>query len=301
MTSLSRLRQAMNHENGRPPVLPPDALRASLGQYGVSAAEQLLSSSGVSEERHVGGSGLDAITNPEIKARFEQDYATYRRIFEGGDITLPTPEELASGGIDWVRLAELKETRPDHDLVVAPLTLPLAELRQMVSSVTNDRGNIRNNPLKSYSLSKEDSDGLWVNSTVVDHWDGIMAATAQEWQLPVALVTKFADSPVSWTAFLLSSSQNPEHRGTSFQDMQQQNIPTTSIVGYITYQMKRIAEGLPPVDSNTWTWAQGEFRDMDGAACAPFVIWIPARGQVDVHWGRVGISLGIRGVRSPVG
>ncbi|MDO4773900.1 MAG: hypothetical protein Q4A37_02140 [Candidatus Saccharibacteria bacterium] len=299
MTSLSRLRQAMNHENGRPPVLPPDALRASLGQYGVSAAEQLLSSSGVSEERHVGGSGLDAITNPEIKARFEQDYATYRRIFEGGDITLPTPEELASGGIDWVRLAELKETRPDHDLVVAPLTLPLEEVRQIVSGVTNDT-SIANNPLKKYASNKKDSDGLWVHSTVVDYWDDIMAATVQEWQLPVVLVTKFADSPVSWTAFLLPNSQNPEHQGMPFEEMKQQGLKAPPIVGYITYQMKRIAEGLPPVDSTTGTWAVGEFRYNDTAG-VPAAYWRSADGQVFVDWFRAGSSFNNLGVRSPVG
>lgn len=297
MTSLDRLRQAMSPgENGRSPVLSSEAVKASLGEYGLSAADQLLSSAGFGVEINSDKSSLESITSPEIRAEFENDYATYEQIFAGAGVMMPTAERLAAAGIDWAHLAELKEQHPRHELVVAPLTMKLDNLRQMVSAVTNDQ-SIPNNPLKKYKRTKTGGDGLWINYDIVNNWDGIMARSTSEWQLPTATL----DNSKIWTAYLMPSQDKPENLSMSYQQVKELGLTTITIPGYIAYQMKRIKQWQPPIGQITWTWALGEYTDSDGDVCAPFVNWLPVTGRVRVGWYRVDDSLGRLGVRSPVG
>lgn len=250
-----------------------------------------------------GQSGLDVILDSETRTRFKKDYAAYERIFAGGGITMPTPEELSGGGIDWARLAELKETHPNHNLVVAPLTLPLEQLRQIVSGVTKD-STIPGNPLKKHETTATDSDGLWVSELVSANWNSIMAATIKEWQLPTATLAPAGAPeapPLQWTAFLLPSNSRPERTKISLDHIRQEGASATSIVGYIAYQMNRIRQGLSPVDDSTYTWAAGGFAGVKGAAQAPFVYWLSDLGRVRVSQLGVGDSDGDLGVRSPVG
>lgn len=80
MTSRSRLREAMAPgEKGRPPILSPNMIKASLGNVGCSAAARLLESLGTTTP----GDGLDGVINPDIRKLFERDLAIYRHILAG--------------------------------------------------------------------------------------------------------------------------------------------------------------------------------------------------------------------------
>lgn len=300
MTSLDRLRQAMSpSEKGRSPVLSSEAIKASLGQYGVSAADQLLSSSGFEVETNSGAPGLDVITNPEILAEFEKDLTAYEQIFAGANITMPTTEELADGGIDWARLAELKEQHPGYELVCTPLVADITTMRSIAFAVTNNQ-NIPNNPPKKYPQAKTASDGLWIAGTVIENWSDNMAATTRDY-LASGIPTASLNNGEIWTAYLMPSQDKPDNLNMSYQQMKQKGLTTTTIPGYIAYQMKRIQQGQKPIDVGIYTWALGEFTNSSGDVCAPFVDWGPDSGRVRVDWFRVDESFDDLGVRSPVG
>ena len=298
MTSLDRLRQAMNpSEKDRSPVLLSKAIRNSLGKYGLSAAEQLLNGAGDGVEFNPGGTRIESIPNPDTRATFRKDYAAYEQIFADGGIAMPTSEELAAAGVDWVYLAELKERYPNHDLV-APLTMDLGDLANVVVAMTRHK-HTSTNPLQrsTSSMCKLDDYGLCVGRGVAYRWSDIMVNATKDWLLDV--VTTDADT--FWTAYLTSSQNKPDRLNISYTQMKQQNLATTTIPGYMVYQMKRIQQGQPLIDADTWTWALGEFTNSNGVACAPCVRWSPDYNQVSVGWSGVGTSRDSVGVRSPVG
>lgn len=148
-----------------PEILPPEILTAAGSAWDKAHERQEAASQGfgsaalfgaldgaVSEAMERGGVGFNGlenrIANPEIRELFERDLEDYETIFAGAGIDMPTPAELARGGIDFGRLAEMKEERPDYDLVVAPLTLPLDTLGQLVSTVAQDE-TVAENPFKA--------------------------------------------------------------------------------------------------------------------------------------------------------
>ena len=102
-----------------------------------------------------------------------------------------------------------------------------------------------------------------------------------------------------WTAFLLPGGAKPENLGASYIQIKQQCLMTTPIVGFIAYLMHCIRQGLPLVDTNIYTWAEGEFTDAKGAARAPSVLWDADFGWVFVSCGYIG-DLYYSGVRSPI-
>ncbi len=193
------------------------------------------------EQGVAGFNGLDGITNLETRELFKRDLEDYKTIFAGAGIDMPTPAELAQGGIDFRHLAELKETLPEYDLVVAPLTLPLDSVRQLISAVARDE-TVPNNPLR---LAEENdstrSDGLLILAFAVN-WDQAMTSTAQNWQLPTM------DDEHRWTAFLLPNNDatwrdSPQNTQSALEEKM-----TVPVVSYVTYQMYRIRQGVPPLD-----------------------------------------------------
>lgn len=300
MTSLDRLRQAMiSGENGHSPVLLSETLKASLGNHGLSAAEQLLSNAGVSIEFSSGGSSLEYITNPEIRAEFEKDLADYEALYAAAGITMPAVEQMEKAGISLTNLAELKEQYPEHELAITPLTADIPTMRNIASVVTNNQ-SIPNNPLKKYSQTKADSDGLWIHKTVVNNWHTIMANTTRDY-LASGVPTVSLNTGEIWTAYLISSQNMPDNLNMSYQQMKQKGLTAITIPGYISYQMKRIQQGQKPIDTRTCTWALGEFTNSSGGACAPYVDWAPDYGQICVGGDWVDCSVAYLGVRSPVG
>ena len=300
MTSLDRLREAMSPgESDRSPALPPETVKDSLGQYGLSAAEQLLNTR--SEVKDAIENDLDGTANSEIQAQLKKDLTAYEKIFAGAGIKAPTPEELSAAGIDWAHLADLKKDHPDYELVAAPLTMELYDLRKMVAEVTNDK-TIPNNPLKRCKWTKANSDGLYIAKENINNWDKIMATTIRECKLPVATL----DKGESWVTCLMSSQERPEHLCTSYEQLKQQGLSIPTIPICIVNQARRISQGLPPIDDIAWTWAIGEFVAKTATsrgiqAYAPIVRWSPDGGRIDIVWGDIDHSSDYLGARSPIG
>ena len=212
------------------------------------------------ERGEVGFNGLEnRIANPEIRELFERDLEGYETIFAGAGMKMPTPAELAQGGIDFGRLAELKEKLPDHDLVVAPLVLPINTMRQLVSAVAQDK-TVPNNPLGIVQTqTREKSDGLFAESEVADCWDRMINDTVAYWGLPIV------EDDYKWTAFLLLNNDDRDRLIPYEQAMKEGRMPTP-VTSYIAYQLYRIHQAMSPMDSKGWVITSNEFASSEGSA-----------------------------------
>ena len=211
------------------------------------------------EQGMVGFNGLDGITNLETRELFKRDLEDYKTIFAGAGIDMPTPDELAQGGIDFGRLAELKEELPDHDLVVAPLVLPINTVRQLVSAVAQDK-TVPNNPLGIVQTqTREKSDGLFAESEVANCWDRMINNTVAYWGLPIV------EDDYKWTAFLLLNNDDQDRLIPYEQAMKEGRMPTP-VTSYVAYQLHRIHQAMSPMDSKEWVITSNEFASSEGSA-----------------------------------
>lgn len=284
MTSRSRLREAMAPgEKGRPPILSPNMVKVSLGDVSCSAAARLLESLGTTTP----GDGLDSVINPDIRKLFEQDLAIYRHIFGGIGINMPTPAELAQANIDFGHLAELKETRPNHALVVAPLAMSLEKTRDLIAAVSYD---------PSLQDIRINSDGLSVNYVIAKNWDQIIGNTVANWRLPAT------NDDNKWTALLMPCGDEPEHLNISYAEMKRQNKTTIPLTGYIAYQMHRIYQNKQPIDSETQSLATGEFINMVNVMrVVPTVCWSTSHKSLEIGWASPNTTISSIGIRPPIG
>lgn len=255
-------------------IIPPEILTAAGNAWDKAHERQEAASQGfgsvalfgaldgaVSETREKGGAGfdLDGVTNPEIRELFKRDLEGYRTVFAGAGIKMPTPDELAQGGIDFGRLAEMKEERSDHDLVVAPLVLPINTVRQLVSAVAQDK-TVPNNPLGIVQTqTREKSDGLFAESEVADCWDRMINNTVAYWGLPIV------EDDYKWTAFLLLNNDDRDRLIPYEQAMKEGRMPTP-VTSYIAYQLYRIHQAMSPMDSKEWVITSNEFASSEGSA-----------------------------------
>lgn len=257
-------------------ILPPEILTAAGSAWDKAHERQETASQGfgsaalfgaldgaVSEAMERGGVGFNGlenrIANPEIRELFERDLEDYKTIFAGAGIDMPTPAELARGGIDFGRLAEMKEERPDYDLVVAPLVLPINTVRQLVSSVAQDK-TVPNNPLGIVQTqTREKSDGLFAESEVADCWDRMINDTVAYWGLPIV------EDDYKWTAFLLLNNDDRDRLIPYEQAMKEGRMPTP-VTSYIAYQLHRIHQAMSPMDSKEWVITSNEFASSEGSA-----------------------------------
>ena len=255
-------------------ILPPEMLTAAGSAWDKAHERQEAASQGfgsaalfgaldgaVSEAREKGGAGfgvLENVADPTIRELFKQSIEDYRTIFAGAGIDMPTPAELAQGGIDFGRLAELKEKLPDHDLVVAPLVLPINTVRQLVSAVAQDK-TVPNNPLGIVQTqTREKSDGLFAESEVADCWDRMINNTVAYWGLPIV------EDDYKWTAFLLLNNDDRDRLISYEQAMKEGRMPTP-VTSYIAYQLYRIHQAMSPVDPKEWVVTSNEFAGSEGS------------------------------------
>ena len=288
MTSRSRLREAMAPgENGRPPILSPNMIKSSLGDVSCNAAARFLESLGTTTP----GDGLDSVINPDIRKLFERDLAIYRHIFGRIGINMPTPAELAQADIDFGRLAELKETRPNHALVVAPLVMSLEKTGKLISEVAHD-------PYlqEKCTATGINSNELGVFYAVVESWDQIVRDTAANWQLPTT------NDDNKWTAFLMPCGDEPEHLNISHDEMKRQNKTTMPLIGYIAYQTHRIYHGKQPIDSETLSLAADEFiHVISERRVVPTIRWSVRDECLEINCTRLDSTKDNMGIRPPIG
>ncbi len=288
MTSNERLRDALTQG-----CLTLEQLRFSLGTVGMSAANSLKASLGIEKQGadKIGLYRLENITDPEIRKEFEANLAGYSKIFKGAGITMPTPEEMKAGGIDWRRLAELQKTHPNYDLVVAPLTMGAELLREMVNAVADD-SSIPNNPFSGeYSLE--------IDVGFYGVWSKDMKDTRSKWQLPTCQGGRNRNGkPLTWTAFLIPSGDKPQDLGITYEQAKQQGIKLPPIAGYIAYQLKRICQGESPI--KTGIRVEGGSHKWRGYSGFPSVYWHPDNACICIKY-YYPFSEGRLNVLSPVG
>ena len=282
----------------RDPILHAEALsafeRATLSQYhpeditrsigGSALALPDILAAKVKEAEEAGAlpgqTGLEKITDPEVREVFERSLETTKAIYAKGQrfrgLDVPSYELFTN--LDIARLGERFQDMESKDLEPQVLITPQLS-KQDTISLFSDR-------TKDDNVLRQG--GLWVNDRITDTiWDELNVPGANQPTLTTP------DGTV-WTITLTSGTQKPQNPKTSHDDLAARNIPLLTISQYTRLQLGNIQEGRPPVDGNTWTWLSGTFS---AGAAAPFGRWGPGLGQVDVGWNGVGRRGGYLGSR----
>ena len=286
----------------RDPILHAEALsafeRATLSQYhheditrsvgGSALALPDILAAKVKEAEEAGAlpgqTGLEKITDPEVREVFERSLETTKAIYAKGQrfrgLDVPSYELFTN--LDIARLGERFQDMKSKDLEPQVLITPQLS-KQDTISLFSDR-------TKDDNVLRQG--GLWVNDRITDTiWDELNVPDANQPTLTTP------DGTV-WTITLTSGTQKPQNLKMSHNDLKAMNVPLLTISQYTRLQLGNIQEGRPPVDGNTWTWLSGTFS---AGAAAPCGLWNPGLGQVRVYWLVVGSRGGYLGSRSPEG
>ena len=286
----------------RDPILHAEALsafeRATLSQYhpkeisrsigGSALALPDILAAKVKEAEEAGAlpgqTGLEKITDPEVREVFERSLETTKAIYAKGQrfrgLDVPSYELFTN--LDIARLGERFQDMESKDLEPQVLITPQLS-KQDTISLFSDR-------TKDDNVLRQG--GLWVNDKITDTiWDELNVPHANQPTLTTP------DGTV-WTITLTSGTQKPQNLKMSHNDLKAMNVPLLTISQYTRLQLGNIQEGRPPVDGNTWTWLSGTFS---AGAAAPYGRWFPGLGRVGVDWLDVGCRGGYLGSRSPEG
>ena len=286
----------------RDPILHAEALsafeRATLSQYhheditrsvgGSALALPDILAAKVKEAEEAGAlpgqTGLEQITDPEVREVFERSLETTEAIYAKGPnfrgFDVPGYGEFTD--VNFAYLGEQFQRMEIEGLEPQVLITPQLS-KQDTISLFSDR-------TKDDNVLRQG--GLWVNDKITDTiWDELNVPDANQPTLTTP------DGTV-WTITLTSGTQKPQNLKMSHNDLKAMNVPLLTISQYTRLQLGNIQEGRPPVDGNTWTWLSGTFS---AGAAAPYGFWDPGGGQVDVYWSGVGLRGGYLGSRSPEG
>ena len=286
----------------RDPILHAEALsafeRATLSQYhheditrsvgGSALALPDILAAKVKEAEEAGAlpgqTGLEQITDPEVREVFERSLETTEAIYAKGPnfrgFDVPGYGEFTD--VNFAYLGEQFQRMKIKDLEPQVLITPQLS-KQDTISLFSDR-------TKDDNVLRQG--GLWVNDKITDTiWDELNVPHANQPTLTTP------DGTV-WTITLTSGTQKPQNLKMSHNDLKAMNVPLLTISQYTRLQLGNIQEGRPPVDGNTWTWLSGTFSV---GAAAPCGFWSPGGGRVSVSWAGVGDRGGILGSRSPEG
>ena len=286
----------------RDPILHAEALsafeRATLSQYhpkeisrsigGSALALPDILAAKVKEAEEAGAlpgqTGLEQITDPEVREVFERSLETTEAIYAKGPnfrgFDVPGYGEFTD--VNFAYLGEQFQRMEIEGLEPQVLITPQLS-KQDTISLFSDR-------TKDDNVLRQG--GLWVNDKITDTiWDELNVPGANQPTLTTP------DGTV-WTITLTSGTQKPQNLKMSHNDLKAMNVPLLTISQYTRLQLGNIQEGRPPVDGNTQTWLSGTFS---AGAAAPYGLWRPGDGQVFVGWSGVGRRGGDLGSRSPEG
>ncbi len=227
-----------------------------------------------------GQTGLEQITDPEVREVFERSLETTEAIYAKGPnfrgFDVPGYGEFTD--VNFAYLGEQFQRMEIEGLEPQVLITPQLS-KQDTISLFSDR-------TKDDNVLRQG--GLWVNDNITDTiWDELNVPGANQPTLTTP------DGTV-WTITLTSGTQKPQNLKMSHNDLKAMNVPLLTISQYTRLQLGNIQEGRPPVDGNTWTWLSGTFS---AGAAAPYGNWNPGSGQVCVSWDGVGARVGILGSR----
>ena len=282
----------------RDPILHAEALsafeRATLSQYhheditrsvgGSALALPDILAAKVKEAEEAGAlpgqTGLEQITDPEVREVFERSLETTEAIYAKGPnfrgFDVPGYGEFTD--VNFAYLGEQFQRMEIEGLEPQVLITPQLS-KQDTISLFSDR-------TKDDNVLRQG--GLWVNDNITDTiWDELNVPGANQPTLTTP------DGTV-WTITLTSGTQKPQNLKMSHNDLKAMNVPLLTISQYTRLQLGNIQEGRPPVDGNTWTWLSGTFS---AGAAAPCGRWLPGVGQMYVDWNGVGGRGGSLGSR----
>ena len=224
----------------------------------------------------------------------------------------------------------------EPQLVFAPINLSIDDWKQAYTNLRQNQearyplpqtnGNQTGNtldPLGNNRLRyKDDGDGLFINPDIATNWTGLsQEARANNpgtnllqsnpdgsfviWQvmvLPTAdkqaggIATNTSHNLVALGSTLPQQEHVAKQADPTRPPMTQNNVHIP-LQAYLTLQADRLQRDIPPIDHDTWTWANGTYYN---GLRAPAVYWLPIYGQVRLGYSDVDRSYVYLGVRLPV-
>ena len=246
----------------------------------------------VAEAKEAGtltGSGLEAITSPETRAAFETALANTERLFARIGLVAPTAEQLRASGIDLAQLAtrfEAMGVGAKPELVIAP-RLGVENWKRIFQGLQDDQAINRSGRIKN--------GGLYIDADVAKNWDSPSfqdTGSAPQCETDAGL----SGLGTQWTVRIISGTETPTQTNVRHDDPNYPNKPTVN--EYLTLQGVRLMNpDTEPIDSDTYTWLNGSFKDDSRAPCG---VWYSGGGRVVLYWSGVGNANGSLGVRLPV-
>jgi hypothetical protein len=238
------------------------------------------------EQGSLAGSGLETITDPDVRTTFSESLARTEQLFGRIGLTAPTPAELQASGVDFDALGAAHEQMErdglEPQLVLAP-SLGASEWEGLYSHLeadgsVNGSGRIKNG-------------GLYINADVRAAWSefGIVPDS-----VPVTM-RRDTSGECNWTLRCVPGTNRPTETNVAHNDSRYPDKPT--VHEYLSLQASLLQNGEDPIDNSTWTWLDGTF---ESGSQAPFGHWSPDGGRVGLDRVDVGGRVGSLGVRLPV-
>ncbi len=239
------------------------------------------------EQGNLGGSGLEAVTDPNIRTSFENTLLQSEQLFGRVNLTVPPVDRLAESGVDFAALGAAYERMDaaglEPRLVLAPV-MNTGEWSDLYRRLEADPGVNRNGGIKN--------GGLYIDSSVGSAWAELSSVPDT---VPSTTTQDTAGGNVNWTLRLLPGTNRPTETSVAHNDPSYPDKPT--VHEYLALQANLLQNGEEPIDDSTWTWLDGTFEN---GLRAPSGLWYSVGGQVRLRWGGVDNRLGNLGVRLPV-
>jgi hypothetical protein len=256
-------------------------------------AKDALASQLDSMPRHAESERLFDRLGIEMEEILRDEFASTRRMLERehGSVSVPTPEDFRSGGVDLEVLmeefAEMDAKDMGPMLVISQINMSGPRWKQIFTSLTKD-ASIADNPLKEHENYRTGhKHGLDVPSFPNDStWQAIRHDAKREilfgpQHLLIMNVVQDPDNPsfdIPWTIRVLPTTDLGRHAR-----------PYPTIDEYLTMQARLVQEGEGPI-MGRYRLA-GVSREATDARYQPYGGWNPAEGIVEISK--------VRLVRSP--
>lgn len=262
------------------------------------------------EKRKTGFNSLDTIPNPETQRAFDKAFALSERLVSYIGLSAPTPEQMASVGVNLQYLAEQfalmeQEEGVAPHVVLAPHGLGKENWLAIGQKITNDK-TIPNNPLQTYDSSSHGFNmcGLGISSEIEDNaWHGSDQVPTSTTTPRLATLPTYQDksySNINWTLRLLSGRSAPNHMSMSYEQSQKQVPPIEhqTVAEGLTDKFTAILAGKYPTDSSCASLC----RQVDPNTVQILYVHFNTRQDlVCVDWETIDESNSKIGIRSPIG
>ncbi|MBO1902860.1 hypothetical protein J4H92_12985 [Leucobacter weissii] len=272
-----RLDRALGENARRDGALADDALAGDTVQPGRAFDDRLDAEVARRHELREAITALADISDPAVRARFEDAFATARSIFAPIGCAVPEPESFLAAGIDLRSLATAAARDTTLAVVVAPHGLGAAAWLSLFDGAARDDASAGR-------------PGLVLADEVRAGFDALDRPPRAA---PAASVRDRLHPSAVWTLRLIPASDAPPLMGLGHA-----HGPHATLSEMLVLQLRRADAGCGPLDAETFTWVAGELA---GGALAAREVFDESERAVRISARGVGSQGPHLGARPPVG